>query len=440
MHKILIVLKSEFLRRVMSKWFIITTLLGPVLMLLLFGLPTAVGILATRTDQRQIVVIDETGKLLPALQEQADPQLTIVPVASLWAPGVGGPAVIDSVRNAVRAGRFDGYLHLPASLLQGENTATFYSAEGAGLALEGSLDGLVRRVVEEQRLADSNAPPDVLEILRADLSVRKVKLTDEGEAADSTLASSAIGYFMGFLIYITVFIYGAYVMQGVMDEKQSRVVEVVISSVRPFQLLMGKVLGIGAMGLVQMLAWSILMLLLTTFAGNIVALFLDPADFDLPTAASQQEVLQAANFELPSISPAVFIWLPLFFLGGYLLYASLFAAVGSAVEQQQDAQGLMAPITMLIVLPILFVMFVIATPNAPLSVALSLFPFFSPILMMARIAVTDVPFWQVLLAYLLLTGTFLGTMWLSSRIYRVGILMYGKKPTLKDLARWIRYA
>jgi ABC-2 type transport system permease protein len=182
------------------------------------------------------------------------------------------------------------------------------------------------------------------------------------------------------------------------------------------------------------------MLAATVFAGSIASLFLDPADMNLPVGVSQEELLVAAEFTVPRIAPGVFVWFVLFFLGGYLLYASLFAAVSSLVEQQQDAQGLLMPIYLLIIIPIMFIVFFVESPNSTLAVAMSMVPFFSPILMVVRVAVTEVPFWQVTLSFVLLMGTFLGAMWLSSRIYRVGILMYGKKPRIKDLGRWIRHA
>lgn len=430
MNKILIVLKSEFLRRVRSKWFVIVTILAPIFMLALFAVPAIVGIMTARGDQRTIAVVDETDVLLPMLLAEQVDGLTFVDAATL----------VDSVRGAVLSGRYDGYLHLPASLAAGEGNATYYSATGGGLTLEPRLEHLLDRIVEQHRLAMSQAPPEVLQIIRTNVPVRMVKLTEEGEAADSAGFSTVVGYLMGFIIYIAMFIYGAYVMHGVLEEKQSRVVEIVISTVRPFQLLMGKVLGIGLMGLVQMALWSIFFLVLSFFAGSILALFLNPADLSLPADASRDALLQAADLQLPSLSPVLFVWFLLFFLGGYLLYASLFAAIGSAVEQQQDAQGLMAPVSMLIIVPLLVMGYILQNPNALPAMLLSFFPFFSPILMTVRIAVTDVPLWEILLALGLLVATFVGTIWISGRIYRVGILMYGKKPTLRDLARWVRYA
>jgi len=293
--------------------------------------------------------------------------------------------------------------------------------------------------VQSERLARQNTPPDVLAILESNPGLATRQLTEEGATADSSLAYIAVGWVMAFLIYIAVLIYGQYVMQGVIEEKSSRVVEIVVSSVRPFELMMGKVLGIGAMGLTQFAVWGVLVLGGTSMLGSAAALLLDPSMLNLPADASEEAMRQATDFALPSLAPSLFIWFVLFFLGGYLLYASLFAAVGSAVEQQQDAQSLVFPLTLPLIIPIVLLFFLLETPNATLSVVTSMIPFFAPVLMVARVAVTDVPFWQVGGAFLLLVGTFVGTIWASGRIYRVGILMYGKKPGVRELLRWMTY-
>lgn len=430
MSKTWIVLKSEFLRRVQSKWFVIMTLLAPLIVIALAVLPGLFMYFASQSEQRTVGVVDETGVLLPALEAASDEQLRFV---ALTEP-------VEIVREAVQAGAYDGYVVLPAGLLDGEGSVTYYTGEGGGLSARVRLENVIERAVEQQRLAAQNAPPDVLEIVNANVPVRTVQLTETGEEVGNSELYAVVGFIMGFAIYIAVFIYGAQVMYGAMEEKNSRVVEVVVSSVRPFDLLMGKVLGIGAMGLLQMVIWSVLALAGLTFAGTIIAQFMNPADLNLPADASQEAVLQAANFNIPAFSPMIFVWFVLFFVGGYLLYASLFAAIGAAVDQQQDAQTLMAPITMLIIIPIVFITFLLESPNSPLSVILSLIPFFSPILMVVRIAITDVPLWQILLSYVLLIATFIASIWVSARIYRVGILMYGKKPGFRDLFRWARYA
>ncbi|QXD14170.1 ABC transporter permease [Rhodocaloribacter litoris] len=431
MHKIWIVLKSEFRRRVRTKWFILTTLLGPVALVAFFAIVGVVAVSSMEDGGRIVAVVDETGRLLPRLLVEPEDGLRLV--------AVEGPA--DSVRAAVMAGQYDGYLRIPAGVIEGAGEVIYYSPEGGGLGIfQSRLERLVREAVEQERLAARNVPPEVLEILRARVPVRMVRLTEAGETAGSTGAYVVIGFIMGFLIYMAMLIYGSVVMQGVIEEKTSRVVEVIVSSVRPFHLLMGKVLGIGAMGLVQMVVWALIILAGTMFSGTLLALFLDPAAFDLPDDASQRELLAAANFTVPQLSPDVFVWFVLFFLVGYLLYASLFAAIGSAVEQQQDAQSLLFPVMMPLILSIVFIQPVIEAPNSTLALVLSMVPFFSPIPMVVRVAVTEVPFWQVSLSFLLLLGTFVASIWVSARIYRVGILMYGKKPGLKDLLRWIRYA
>ena len=203
---------------------------------------------------------------------------------------------------------------------------------------------------------------------------------------------------------------------------------------------MGKVLGIGAMGLVQMSFWAVLIAAGTTFSGTIIGMIGPPSGSNLPDSASQAEILDAIGFTIPDLGPEVFIWFVLFFLGGYLLYATLFAGIGSSVEQQQDAQSLMIPVMMPIIVSIMFLQAVLEAPNSTLSVALSLFPFTAPIPMVVRIAMIDVPFWQIALSFSLLIGTFIGAVWVSSRIYRIGILSYGKKPSLKELIRWLKYA
>lgn len=429
MKKIWIVLKSEFLRRVLSKWFIIGTLLAPLFLIAISVLPAMLGVAASEADQREIVVVDETGLLTDRIKAASDNQYSFIT----------SDFSIEELRERVLEGTYNGYLYIPASLTEGEGEAEFYSAEGSGLSGGMRLERIVTRALEAHRLEAYEISDEIKEILNTSVAVRTVKLTEAGEEEDSAAFYSILGYIMGFIIYGAMFIYGAYVIQGVLEEKTTRVIEVMVSSVRPFEMLMGKVLGIGAVGIVQMVVWSVLMLALVFFSGSVLALFLNPADLNLPAEASQQELLNAIDFSIPTINPSVFVWFVLYFLGGYLLYASLFAAVSSVVEQQQDAQGLLMPIYALIIIPIMFIVFFVESPNSTLAITLSMIPFFSPILMVVRVAVTEVPFWQVALSYILLLGTFVGAMWVSSRIYRVGILMYGKKPNLKDLMRWVRY-
>lgn len=429
-NRTLIVAKNEFLKRVKTRWFVFTTLLGPLALIVFVGVVGWVSVSTIEGGEQIIAVLDETNVLFDNLYDE-DQQISFVQ------PNVSE----DSVRSSVVMGVYNGYLLLEADIISGEGSARYFSREGGGLTFfSRKITNLVRQTVRNARLLEQDVPQEVFDILSARVSVDMIKLSETGETTGDTAAFAAIGFIMGFLIYISMLVYGSVVMQGVIEEKTSRIVEIIISSVRPFDLLLGKVLGIGAMGLVQMTFWAILILAGILFSGTLIALFLDPSNLNLPASASQDELLAAANISIPAIDPFVFVWFVLFFLVGYLLYASLFAAIGSSVEQQQDAQSLMLPMMLPIILSILFLQTIVEAPNSTLAIALSMIPLTSPISMVVRFAVTDLPFWEIGLSFLILLGSFFGSIWISARIYRVGILMYGKKASFKDLIKWIRYA
>ena len=430
MNKTFIVAKNEFLKRVKTRWFVFTTLLGPIVLVAFFAVIGIVSVSAIEGGESTIVLLDETGRIAANLK---DPEGDITFVES--------DADEQTLRQDVLDGTYTGYLVLPAGLIDGQGQARYYSTEGGGVSsFNFDLRNIIRGTVRTLRLQDQNVSAEVFDIINAGVSLETVKLSDEGEEQGSSAAYAIVGGIMGFLIYISMLVYGSVVMQGVIQEKMNRVVEVIVSSVRPFQLLMGKVLGIGAMGLVQMTFWAGLIAAGTMGSGAIISLFVDPANMDLPDTATQTEILDAVGFQVPDLGPEVFVFFVIYFLLGYLLFSTLFAGIGSAVEQQQDAQSLMLPIMMPIIISIVFLQAVIEAPNSGLSVALSLIPFTSPIPMVVRVAMIDVPIWQLGLSLLLLTGTFVGAVWVSSRIYRVGILSYGKKPSLREIMKWMRYA
>jgi len=430
MNKTFIVAKNEFMKRVKTRWFVFTTLLGPIVLVAFFAVIGFVSVSAIEGGESTIVVLDETGRIGAQLN---DPDGDITFVAS--------NADEATLRQQVLDGDYSGYLVLPAGLVDGDGAARYYSTEGGGVSsFNLDLRNIIRGTVRTLRLQDQNVSTEVFEIINAGVSLETVKLSDEGEEQGSSAAYAIVGGIMGFLIYITMLIYGSVVMQGVIQEKMNRVVEIIVSSVRPFQLLMGKVLGIGAMGLVQMSFWAILIAAGTMGSGAIISLFVDPANLELPETATQTEILDAVGFQVPDLGPEVFVFFVIYFLLGYLLFSTLFAGIGSAVEQQQDAQSLMLPVMMPIIISIVFLQAVIEAPNSGLSVALSLIPFTSPIPMVVRVAMIDVPLWQLAASLTLLIGTFIGAVWVSSRIYRVGILSYGKKPSLKEIIKWMRYA
>lgn len=432
MNRIQIVAKNEFLKRVKTRAFILTTLLGPLAFVAFIAIVGFISVKALSDDEsKTIAVIDDSGVLFDRLAEGDADQFSFV-----------RPAVTaDSVKSSVLAGRYDGYLRIPAEVLTGQAGVEYSTVEGGmGSIFQRGLERRVEGVIEEVRLEQANVTPEVRDILNGRIQVSATVLTTEGEEAGNAGGYAVVGFIMGFLIYISMLVYGSVVMRGVIAEKTSRVVEIIVSSVKPFELLLGKVLGIGAMGLLQMTVWAGLIMAGTVGSSFIIALFIDPSAVSLPDTASQQEVMAAMDFQPPQLGLEVFVWFVLFFLGGYLLYASLFAAIGSAVDQESDAQGFMLPVMMPIILSIVFIQPIIEAPNSTFAVVLSMIPFFSPIPMVVRVAVTEVPFWQVGGSFVLLIGTFLGAIWVSSRIYRVGVLMYGKKAKLSDLIKWVRYA
>jgi len=428
-RKTFIVAKTEFLKRVKTKWFVITTLIGPIALIGFFVIVGIVTVESMTGGEQTVAVIDHSGALFEDYQDD-DGQITFIQ------PN----APEDSIRAAVIRGIYDGYLLLDADIISGGGKATYFSRDGGGVSVFArKIRSITRQAVEKQRLEEQNVPQEVFDILNASVTIDMKKLSDTGEASGGTEAFAVIGFIMGFMIYMTMLIYGSVVMQGVIQEKMNRVVEIIVSSVRPFDLLMGKVLGIGAMGLVQMTFWAILIMAGAIFSGAVISMFLDPANLNLPASASQDELLAAANISMPVIDPFIFVWFVLYFLLGYLLYASIFAAIGSSVEQQQDAQSLMLPVMLPIIMSIVFLQSTVEAPNSTLSIVLSMIPFTSPISMVVRYAVTDVPIWQMIMSFSLLAGFFVGAIWVSARIYRVGVLMYGKKASLRDLIKWARY-
>jgi len=428
-NKIFIVAKNEFMKRVKTRWFVFTTLLGPIVLIGFFAVIGFVSASAIENHKTTVLVLDETGRLFGHFDE-VDEDITFVEAE----------ASEKDLRQQVLDGEADGYLVLPENIVSGDVEARYYTMGGGIGEFASDLRFYLRSAVRTARLEDQDVASEVYEIINARVGLESIRLSEEGEDQGSSAAYAVVGGIMGFLIYITMLIYGSVVMQGVIQEKMNRVVEVIISSVRPFQLLMGKVLGIGAMGLVQMTFWAILMAGGTMLAGSVIGMTMDTASLELPAEASQAEILDAAGINLPDFGPEVFVFFVVYFLLGYLLYATLFAGIGSAVEQQQDAQSLMLPVMMPIIISIVFLTTVIEAPNSGLSIGLSLFPFTAPIPMVVRIAMVDVPFWQLASSLILLLGTFFGSVWVSSRIYRIGILSYGKKPSLKEIIKWMKYA
>ena len=319
----------------------------------------------------------------------------------------------------------------------------FYSKSNTGINIERSFESQIRRVLEQIKLDRSGLDPELINSLKANVDLNTFNLSDSGEAKESNSdINLAVGYIFGFLIYMFIFIYGGQIMQSVLDEKTSRIVEVIVSSVRPFQLMMGKVLGIGSVGVTQLLIWVALVTSLTTVGFS----FFGPPDAaalaggQLPAEAVELTSTQESIANIQGIINAIpitqivvsFIF---YFLGAYFLYGAMYAAIGSAVDSLQDAQQFMFPIMIPLIVSIVALNIVIQNPDSQLSFWLSMIPFTSPVVMMGRLPF-GVPVWELLLSMVLLVLGFIGMIWIAGRIYRVGILMYGVKVNWKTLKVW----
>ena len=460
MEKIWLILQREYLTRVRKKSFVVMTLLAPVLLAALFVVPV---LLASSADDTVFVrLLDESGHIGPGLRAEADPApFQFVPVSSSLA----------QAKRAMNGSKGTVLLYVPASLDLAHPTGIqLITSSNLGLGQQNRLERLIKRQLENQRLRRAGVDPTVIDAARAptDFELTTTRIDKEGEKSDSGDLAAGLGYAGSFLIYMFIFLYGIQVMRGVIEEKTNRIVEVMISSVKPFELMMGKVLGIAAVGLTQFALWVVLS---TTLSSVVTSQFgikaqtpaaramsagqLNTAPNDASTATSGATAPKAAvsdrdekkqatgeflgllqNQNWPLLL-AVFVF---YFLGGYLLYAALFGAVGSAVDSDTDAQQFMLPITMPLVLTFIVAQTsIIRNPYGAVATWMSLIPFTSPIAMVMRLPFGGVPGWQLALSMGLLVAGFVGTIWLAARIYRVGILMYGKKPTFKELGKWLFY-
>lgn len=437
MNKIWLIIQREYLSRVKKKSFLLMTFLTPVLFI---GMGILVGVLVAKQDdfgdKKKVEVVDESGMFMNKLTNSGTLEYSFT--TSDYA----------SVKAGFLKSGYDYLLYVPASIT---GVQLFGKKKASAITLQVIENGL-SKVAQTQRLMVAGIDTAVLAKAQQSISIDAKQISEEGETDAQTMVAYAVGFLSAFLIYMSLFIYGAQVMRGVIEEKVSRVVEVIISSVKPFQLMLGKIIGIGLVGLTQFTLWIVVSLALSTVAGGVMMKSMGQkteqvAQLKEATKADAVVARQAANQgmgmimeSIGSIPIAYTIGCFLFyFLFGYLIYSSLFAMVGSAVDNETETQQFMLPITMPLIFTIILSMnFVINNPDSSLSVWLSMIPFTSPIAMMIRIPF-GVPAWQLALSMLLMILGFLFTVWVAARIYRVGILMYGKKASYKELAKWFMY-
>jgi ABC-2 type transport system permease protein len=427
MNKIGVIISHEYRTRVRAKWFIVSTLLAPLGLALMIAVPVIAAILAGDGTEGKIALVDRTGLIAPTVVASDTARFELA-----------GSRTEQNLAAAVQDESIQAYVVIPDNILD-SGTVTMYSRGGSGIAFSSSIESALEPVITRARLTQRGTDTSVISLVEQGVRVIGLKQTDEGVKADASEASAMIGYISGFVIYMLIFLYGSMVMRGVVEEKANRIIEVIASSARPFEIMMGKVVGIGLVGLTQLTAWFVLGSIVTSVAGIALSSSLpapDPAN-PMMQGGGLSAVLAQEGIALPEIQIVSILMFIFNFFAGYFLYASLFAAVGSAVDQEADANSLTFPITLPIGITMLFIGNVIAAPNGTLATVLSMIPLFSPILMTVRVAATDVPWWQLLGSMVLSVGGFFGAIWLASRIYRIGILSYGKKPSFKEIARWI---
>ncbi len=453
MNKISVIIKREYVTRVRKKSFIIMTLLAPVLMAALIVVPSLL-MMNKEADHKKIAVIEEKSDMFRnVIPNTKDAEFVYLKDVK-----------VDDLKNNFEKAGYYGILIIYPEIVTVPNAIRLISKKQPPIDLLDHIEGSLEKEIERQKLLSYKIDnlDEIMKNVTTKVSVETVKLDEQGkEEKTSTGISMALAYIGGFLMYMLVFMFGAQVMRGVIEEKTSRVVEVIISSVKPIQLMLGKIIGIALVGLTQFLIWIMLTAVMATVVktsvlpkGNMQEVTQNvPRNLmsgnNQPVAVNGDVQNTASKFspEFTKIFSSalnqpwglIIICFIFYFITGYLLYASVFAAIGSAVDNETETQQFMLPVTIPIILALFVAMSVMRNPESSVAFWFSLIPFFSPIVMMARIPF-GVPYWQIAISMGLMIVTFLAFVWMAAKIYRTGILMYGKKASWKEMWKWLRYS
>jgi ABC-2 type transport system permease protein len=444
MNKIKLIISREYLTRVKKKSFLVMTILGPILFAAMMIVPAWI---ASRedTEVRYIAVVDSSKVFIDKIADTEYTKFEYFKDKSL-----------NEVKEIFPESKYYAVLYILPSITFEPSAVHLFSNKQPSFSIKSHIANSMEKELKNKKLRANGIDENILKSIESNVDIRTIQWTDDGEEKESsTEVAMGVGYASGFLIYFFIFLFGAQVMRGVLEEKTNRIVEIIVSSARPFQLMMGKIVGIALVGLTQFILWIILTLLIITGVKTVFfpelgtqnAQEVVVQDLFEQGNIAQAETIQPQNFDkfssilnaAKSINYGVlFASFIFFFLGGYLLYGSLFAAIGAAVDNETDTQQFMIPITIPLVLSIVVMMNVVQNPESPIAFWFSIIPLTSPIIMMVRIPF-GVPYWELALSMGLLVITFIGSVWLAGKIYRTGILMYGKKSSYKELWKWIRY-
>lgn len=431
MNKILIIIQREFLKRVRTKGFIILTITMPFIMAALVFVPLWLSSIEN-DEQQKVAVIDPTGVYAKALKASKSFAFSAQPV------------ITEEMRS--EDSPYDAVVAISGDLVKNNGKVTIYSHKEIPGNMLDYIQSKLNETVQKQKLeATGIAGLDkIIDDVQRDVNMKTVKWSKEGdEQASSTYVAIIVGGIFTLLIYIFVITYGGMVMQSVIEEKTNRIIELLVSSVKPFQLMMGKIIGVMLVGIAQMALWGVMLSIIMTVAS--VGFGVSQAQsiatgqpMPSPTMNMSQDTqeLLTAIVNLPYAE--IGLMFIIMFVGGYLLYSSFFAATGASINEQEDANQFVVPITMITLFGLYAAMYSIENTDGPLAFWASLFPLTSPIVMMIRIPF-GVPLWQELLSIALLYASAFLMIWIGGKIYRVGILMYGKKPSIKEIIKWMRY-
>jgi ABC-2 type transport system permease protein len=420
------ILRREYISRVKTKGFILGTILIPVFMVAVTVLPALLTLLKTE-DQRRIAVLDMSGEVYDSLTGLLDDSTEAGKRKFDLHRIEANAETVDTVKNSlsddIDKEKLDSYIYIPADILQ-SSKAEFYGRIVSNFQENERIQDAISRIVTETRIKESGLDPEAVKRLTRRVDLVTFKVGPGGKEEEDRGYSFALAYGLAMFLYMAMFIYGAIILRSVIEEKSSRVIESVISSVKPFHLMAGKIFGVGAVGLTQFLIWTVALGLISAY-GLQVAGMMAPG---------------VKGTTLPSMPVGVLVAFITYFILGYFLYATLYAAIGAMVNSEQEAQQLQWPLVILIIIPIMFIMFIIQNPGSQTSIILSMIPFFAPIIMLARIVVQMPPLWEILLSMFIMAATIFGAIWVVGKIYRVGVLMYGKRPNLPEIIKWIRYS
>jgi ABC-2 type transport system permease protein len=451
MNKISVIIKREYVTRVRKKSFIIMTILVPLLMAALFIL-TPVLMMNQDSNFKKIAVIEDNSDLFKGVVKNTkDAEFVYLENTK-----------VEDLKSSFEKSGYYGILYISPELIKTPNAIQLISKQQPPIGLLQEIEGSLEKEIERQKLLTYKIDnfDEIMKNIKTNVHIQTIMIDSSGAVKEtSTGIAMVLAYFFGFVMYMMVFIFGAQVMRGVIEEKTSRVVEVIISSVKPIQLMMGKIVGIALVGLTQFLIWIFLTMATVTVLKTTI---LNKTDLTEITQSVSQNVMSgdqqvAGTTQTAEMSPQlaefsklfdnamnqpwglIIICFIFYFITGYLLYASVFAAIGSAVDNETETQQFMLPVTIPIILALMVAMGTMQNPESSLSFWCSMIPLTSPIVMMARIPF-GVPYWQITVSMIIMLVTFLGFVWMAAKVYRTGILMYGKKTSWKEMWKWLRYS